>query len=60
MANKPDNPSSEPATTADLRAMKTEIVDAVKDTVKGLATQESVSAVLETVAETKAGVTERR
>jgi len=47
-----------PATTADLRAMKTEIIDAVKDTVKGLATQESVSAVMETVAETKEGVTE--
>jgi hypothetical protein len=52
------NQSREPATKADLRAMKTEIIDAVKDTVTGLATQETVSAVMETVAETKEGVTE--
>jgi hypothetical protein len=53
-----NNQSREPATTADLRAMKTEIIDAVKDTVTGLATPETVSAVMETVAETKEGVTE--
>jgi hypothetical protein len=29
MATKPDNQSREPATTADLHAMKTEIIDAV-------------------------------
>jgi hypothetical protein len=49
---------SEPATTADIDAMKTEIIEAVKDTVTGLATQETASAVRETAAETKAGVTE--
>jgi hypothetical protein len=38
--------------------MKTEIIDAVKDTVEGLATQETVNAVMETAAETKEGVTE--
>jgi hypothetical protein len=53
-----NNHSSEPATQADLRAMKTEIIDAVKDTVKGLATQDTVSAVMATAAETKEGVTE--
>jgi predicted RNase H-like nuclease (RuvC/YqgF family) len=50
-------PSSMPATTADLSALKTEIIAAVKDSVLGLAIQETVSAVLETVAETKESVT---
>jgi hypothetical protein len=50
--------SSESATKSDLSVMKTEMIEAVKDTVKGLATQETVSAVMETVAETKEGVTE--
>jgi len=58
MATKPDNQAREPATTADLNAMKTEIIDAMKGTVTGLATQETVRAVMETVAETKEGVTE--
>jgi hypothetical protein len=57
MATKHDNHSHEPATKADLRAMKTEIIDAVKDTVKGLATQDTVSAVMDTAGETKEGVT---
>ena len=57
MAKSNNKQSSEPATKADLRAMKTEIIDAVKDTVTALATQETVSAVMETVAETKEGVT---
>jgi hypothetical protein len=57
MANRPNNHSREPAITADLRAMKTEIIDAVKDTVKGLATQKTVRAVMETAAETKESVT---
>jgi hypothetical protein len=52
------NQSSAPATAADLRAMKTELIDAVKDTVKGLATHETVSAVMETAADTKEGVTQ--
>jgi chaperonin cofactor prefoldin len=30
------NQSSEPATTADLRAMKTELIDAVNDTMKDM------------------------
>jgi hypothetical protein len=34
MATRPNNHSREPATKADLRAMKTEIIDAVKDTMK--------------------------
>jgi hypothetical protein len=38
--------------------MKTEIIDAVKDTVKELATQATVTAVMETAAETKEGVTQ--
>jgi hypothetical protein len=58
MEKKHHNQSSEPATTADLSALKTEIIDAVKDTVTGLATQDTVSAVMETVAETEEGVTE--
>ena len=58
MAKRHHNHVSEPATTADLRATKTEIIDAVKDTVKGLATQDTVHAVMETAAETKEGVTE--
>ena len=58
MEKKHNNQSSEAATKADLRAMKTEIIDAVKGMVKGLATQQTVSAVMETVAETKEGVTE--
>ena len=47
-----------PATTADLRAIKIEIIAAVKNTVEGLATQETISAVMETVAETKESVTD--
>jgi hypothetical protein len=58
MEKSHDNRSREPATTADMRAMKTEIIDAVKDTMKGLATQDTVSAVMETAADTKEGVTE--
>jgi hypothetical protein len=42
---------SEPATKVDLRAMNIEI------TVTGLATQETVRAVMETAAKTKEGVT---
>ena len=34
MEKTPNNQSREPATKADLRAMKTEIIDAVKDTMK--------------------------
>jgi len=49
--------ASEPVTKADLAGMKTEIIEAEKDTVKGLAPQETVSAVLETVGETKEYVT---
>jgi hypothetical protein len=49
METSHNNPSSEPATKADLRTMKTEIIDAVKDT---------VSAVMETAADAKEGVTE--
>ena len=41
---KPHNPSSEPATIADLSALKTEIIEAVQDTVKELATQEALKA----------------
>lgn len=52
------NQSSAPATKADLRVMKTEIIEAVKDTVTGLATHETVSAVRETAADTKEGMTE--
>jgi hypothetical protein len=40
MAKSHNNQSSAPATTADLHAMKTEIINAVKDTMKGLATQD--------------------
>jgi hypothetical protein len=58
MEKKNPNRSSEPATKADLRAMKTEIIDALKDTRQGLATRATVSAVMETVAETTEGVTE--
>ena len=58
MEKKTNNQSSEPATTADLGSMKSEIIAAVKDSVQGLSTQETVSAVMETVAETKEGVTE--
>ena len=50
--------SSMPATTADLSALKTEIIAAVKDSVQGLATQETVSAVREAVAETKESITD--
>jgi chaperonin cofactor prefoldin len=54
MATKPDNHSREPATKADLRAMKTEIIDAVKDTMKEMmeeltATHEDVRYVRNTV-----------
>jgi hypothetical protein len=58
MDKKHNNPSSEPATMADLSALKAEIIAAVQDSVTGLATQETVSAVMETVAETKEGMTE--
>jgi putative protein kinase ArgK-like GTPase of G3E family len=58
MEKKTNNQSREPATTADLNAMKTEIIDAVKNTVTGVATQGTVSAVMKTVAQTKEGVTE--
>jgi hypothetical protein len=58
MDKKHNNPSSEPATTADLSALKAEIIAAVQDSVTGLATQGTVSAVMETVAETKEGMTE--
>jgi hypothetical protein len=46
MGNTPDNQSSMPATKADLSALKTEIIEAVQDTVKGLATQETVNAIM--------------
>jgi regulator of replication initiation timing len=54
MANRPNNHSSEPATKADLNAMKTEIIDAVKDTKKEMmeeltATHEDVRSVRNTV-----------
>jgi septal ring factor EnvC (AmiA/AmiB activator) len=58
MEKRNHNPSSMPATTTDLSALKTEIIAAVKDSVQGLATQETVSAVMETVAETKESVTD--
>jgi ABC-type transporter Mla subunit MlaD len=65
MGNTPDNQSSMPATKADLSALKTEIIEAVQDTVKGFATQEALHAlttrvitVTETVTETKEHVTE--
>jgi hypothetical protein len=51
------NPSSMLVTTADLSALKAEIVEAVQNTIKGLATRETVDAVMETVAETKEGMT---
>jgi septation ring formation regulator EzrA len=73
MEKKPHNPSSEPATIADLTALKAEIIDAVKDTVKGLATKDdlkalatrealtalttTVNTVTETVAELKESMT---
>ena len=47
-----------PATTADLSALKTEIIAAVKDSVQGLATQETVNAVMEAVAKTKESITD--
>ena len=56
--NNNQSSSSEPVTKADLSALKTEIIEAVHDTVKGFATQETVTAMMETVAETKEGVTE--
>ena len=46
-----------PATTADLSPLKTEMIAAVKNSAQGLATQEAVGAMMETVAETKEGVT---
>jgi hypothetical protein len=58
MEKKYYNPSREPVTKADLSALKTEIIEAVQDTVKGFATQETVNAMMETVAETKESVTE--
>jgi prefoldin subunit 5 len=57
MEKSNNNQSSEPATKADLSALKTEIIAAVKDSVQGFATQETVSAVMEAVAETKESVT---
>jgi septal ring factor EnvC (AmiA/AmiB activator) len=57
MEKQPTNPSSEPATKADLSALKGEIIAAVQDTGKGLATRETVDAIRETVAETKEGMT---
>jgi hypothetical protein len=57
-SNNNQSSSSEPVTKADLSALKTEIIEAVQDTVKGFATQETVNAMMETVAETKEGVTE--
>src|SRR5215217_204451 len=58
MEKSNNHQSSMPATTADLSALKTEIIAAVKDSVQGLATQETVSAVMEAVAETKESVTD--
>jgi septal ring factor EnvC (AmiA/AmiB activator) len=58
MEKRNHNQSNEPATTADLRAIKTEIIAAVKNTVQGLATQETIRAVMETIAETKESVTD--
>jgi ABC-type transporter Mla subunit MlaD len=58
MEKSNNHQSSMPATTADLSALKTEIIAAVKDSVQGLATQETVSAVMEAVAETKERVTD--
>jgi predicted RNase H-like nuclease (RuvC/YqgF family) len=58
MKKRNNDQASEAVTKADLARMKTEIIEADKDTVKGLALQETVSAVLETVAETKEGLTE--
>jgi hypothetical protein len=54
MGKRNPNQSSKPATTADLDALKTEIIAAVKDTVQGLATQETVSAVQEMLEELSA------
>jgi hypothetical protein len=45
MEKRNHKPSSMPATTIDLSALKTEIIAAVKDTLKGVARQETVSAV---------------
>jgi hypothetical protein len=54
MEKRNNNHVSEPATTADLNAMKTEIIDAVKDTMKEMmeeltATHEDVRSVRNTV-----------
>jgi chaperonin cofactor prefoldin len=66
MAKSNDNLSSEPVTKADLTALKTEIIEAVQATVTGLATKDdlnalatrdTVNAIMETVAETKEGMT---
>ena len=57
MEKKHPNPSSEPATNADLSALKAEIIAAVQATAKGLAPQETVNAIMETVAETKENLT---
>jgi len=51
MEKSHNNQSHEPVTKANLGVMKTEIIAAVKESVKGLATQETVSTVVETVAE---------
>ena len=67
MEKKHPNLLSEPVTKADLTTLKSEIIEAVQDTLKGLATKddlkalatrETVNAVMETVAETKEHVTE--
>jgi hypothetical protein len=58
MEKSNNHQSSMPATTADLSALKTEIIAAVKDSVQGLATQETVSVVMEAVAETKESVSD--
>jgi ABC-type transporter Mla subunit MlaD len=64
MGKRNHNPSSEPVTKADLSALKAEIIEAVQDTVKELATREALAAlttnvntVTETVAELKESMT---
>jgi predicted nucleic acid-binding Zn-ribbon protein len=57
MAKSNDNQWSEPVTKADLNALKAEIIEAVQDTVEELATRDTVNAIMETVAETKEGMT---
>ena len=66
MAKSNDNQSSEPVSKADLSALKAEIIEAVQDTVKGLATkddlkalatQEAVNTIMETLVQTKEDMT---